>query len=52
LKEIYLEPLFQGYNENPASLVDNLSDANSVKTDFYEARSAAYAKATSLIDDL
>lgn len=52
LKEISLEPLFEGYNENPAKWVDALSNANSVKTDFFEARSTAYAKATSLIDDL
>jgi ribonucleoside-diphosphate reductase beta chain len=52
LKEINLEPLFEGYNENPALWVDRLSNANSVKTDFFEARSTAYAKATSLIDDL
>ena len=52
LKEINLEPLFDGYNQNPALWVDGLSDANSVKTDFFEARSTAYAKVTSLIDDL
>ena len=52
LKEINLEPLFEGYNENPALWVDGLSNANSVKTDFFEARSTAYAKATSLVDDL
>lgn len=52
LKEINLEPLFKGYNQNPASWIDRLSDANSVKTDFFEARSTAYAKVTSLIDDL
>lgn len=52
LKEIGLEPLFEGYNENPASWVDSLSNANLVKTDFFEARSTAYAKATSLVDDL
>lgn len=52
LKEINLEPLFKGYSQNPASWVDGLSDANSVKTDFFEARSTAYAKVTSLIDDL
>ena len=27
-------------------------DANMVKTDFFEARSTAYAKSTALIDDL
>ena len=52
LKEINLEPLFEGYNENPASWVDRQSNANSVKTDFFEARSTAYAKAATLVDDL
>ncbi|OOM76402.1 ribonucleotide-diphosphate reductase subunit beta [Clostridium sp. BL-8] len=52
LKEINLEPLFDGYNENPALWVDASSNANSVKTDFFEARSTAYAKVASLVDDL
>jgi ribonucleoside-diphosphate reductase beta chain len=52
LKEINLTPLFEEYNKNPASWVDTLSNANSVKTDFFEARSTAYAKVTTLIDDL
>ena len=52
LKEIGLEPLFEGYTENPASWVDRQSNANSVKTDFFEARSTAYAKAATLVDDL
>ena len=52
MKEINLEPLFEGYDENPASWVDRQSNANSVKTDFFEAKSTAYAKAAALIDDL
>ena len=52
LKEIGLKPLYEGYDENPANWVDTLSDANSVKTDFFEAKSTAYAKASTLIDDL
>ena len=52
LKEIGLEPLFDGYDKNPAPWVDSLSNANSVKTDFFEAKSTAYAKASVLIDDL
>ena len=47
-----LEPLFEGYDKNPAPWVDSLSNANSVKTDFFEAKSTAYAKASVLIDDL
>lgn len=52
LKEIGLEPLFEGYNKNPAAWVDSLANANSVKTDFFEAKSTAYAKASVLVDDL
>ena len=52
MKSIGFEPIYEGYNENPAKWVDRLSDANSVKTDFFEARSTAYAKAAALIDDL
>ena len=52
LKAIGMEPLYDGYEENPAAWVDALADANSVKTDFFEAKSTAYAKAGTLIDDL
>ena len=52
LKEINLETLYEGYNSNPAAWVDRQSNANSVKTDFFEARSTAYAKAATLVDDL
>ena len=31
---------------------EQYADANMVKTDFFEARSTAYAKSTALIDDL
>ncbi|GAB6169013.1 ribonucleotide-diphosphate reductase subunit beta [Clostridium carnis] len=52
MKRIGLEPLYDEYTENPAAWVDILADANSVKTDFFEAKSTAYAKAGALIDDL
>ena len=52
LKEINLEPLYEEYDKNPAAWVDIQSNANSVKTDFFEARSTAYAKAATLVDDL
>ena len=32
--------------------VSQYSNANMVKTDFFEARSTAYAKSTALVDDL
>jgi len=53
LREINLDPIYStDYDRNPASWVDGLSNANSVKTDFFEARSTAYAKAATLVDDL
>ena len=52
LSSIGLPKIYDGYDENPALWVDVLADANSVKTDFFEAKSTAYAKAATLIDDL
>ena len=49
---IGFESIYEGYDINPAEWVDTLADANSVKTDFFEAKSTAYAKAGALIDDL
>lgn len=42
------------YNEEPEATkwVNQYSNANMVKTDFFEAKSTAYAKASALIDDL
>ncbi len=47
-------PLFEDNREEPADMewVDQYSNANMVKTDFFEARSTAYAKSTALVDDL
>ena len=46
--------LFEGYGAEPADMawVSQYSDANMVKTDFFEAKSTAYAKSTALVDDL
>lgn len=46
--------LFEGYDREPADMawVSQYSNANMVKTDFFEAKSTAYAKATALVDDL
>jgi len=52
MKAINFDLLYEGYLENPAEWVDILADANSVKTDFFEAKSTAYAKAGTLVDDL
>ncbi|MEQ8153655.1 MAG: ribonucleotide-diphosphate reductase subunit beta [Clostridiaceae bacterium] len=46
------KPIYDGYLENPAEWVDFYADANKVKTDFFEAKSTAYAKVGALIDDL
>ncbi|MDD7013032.1 MAG: ribonucleotide-diphosphate reductase subunit beta [Candidatus Treponema excrementipullorum] len=47
-------PLYDGYEEEPADMawVSAYANANMVKTDFFEARSTAYAKSAALIDDL
>lgn len=46
--------LYEGYDEEPENMswVSQYSNANLVKTDFFEAKSTAYAKATALEDDL
>ena len=53
-KNIGLAPLYEGYDEEPASMawVSQYSNANLIKTDFFEARSTAYAKSGALVDDL
>ena len=47
-------PLFEDNQSEPASMswVSQYSNANMVKTDFFEAKSTAYAKSTALVDDL
>ena len=46
--------LYPGFEHEPESMawVSQYADANMVKTDFFEARSTAYAKSTALVDDL
>ncbi|WP_270493502.1 ribonucleotide-diphosphate reductase subunit beta [Eisenbergiella porci] len=48
------EPLYPGHTAEPESMawVSQYSNANMVKTDFFEAKSTAYAKSTALVDDL
>ena len=48
------EPLYEGYRSEPASMswVSQYSNANLIKTDFFEAKSTAYAKSSALKDDL
>lgn len=47
-------PLFPDFEKEPDSMawVSQYSNANMVKTDFFEAKSTAYAKSTALVDDL
>lgn len=49
-----LEPVYEGHSEEPESMtwVSQFSNANLIKTDFFEARSTAYAKSSALVDDL
>lgn len=48
------EVLYEGKEEEPSSMgwVSQYSNANMIKTDFFEARSTAYAKSSALVDDL
>lgn len=47
-------PIYEGHEKEPESMlwVSQYSNANKIKTDFFEARSTAYAKSSALIDDL
>lgn len=46
--------LYEGYEEEPASMswVSQYSNANAIKTDFFEAKPTAYAKVGAMEDDL
>lgn len=48
------DPIYPGLEVEPESMkwVSQYANANMVKTDFFEARSTAYAKSTALVDDL
>ena len=47
-------PIYEGHETEPESMrwVSQYSIANAIKTDFFEARSTAYAKSSALVDDL
>ncbi len=54
-RDIGLAPIYdEKYNKEPESMkwVSQYSNANMIKTDFFEARSTAYAKSGALVDDL
>ena len=46
--------LYEGYDEEPESMkwVNEYSDPNAIKTDFFEAKPSAYAKSSVIDDDL
>jgi len=51
---IGLDPIYEGYEKEPDSMnwISQYSNANLIKTDFFEAKSTAYAKSGALVDDL
>lgn len=53
-RNIGLSPVYEGHENEPESMrwVSQYSNANQIKTDFFEARSTAYAKSSALVDDL
>lgn len=48
------DPVYEGHEKEPETMawVSQYSNANMIKTDFFEARSTAYAKSSALVDDL
>ncbi|CUX42882.1 ribonucleotide-diphosphate reductase subunit beta [Clostridium sp. C105KSO13] len=48
------KPIYEGHESEPESMtwVSQFSNANLIKTDFFEAKSTAYAKSSALVDDL
>lgn len=53
-ENILLAPIYEGHAQVPESMgwVNLYSNANMIKTDFFEAKSTAYAKSSALVDDL
>ena len=49
-----LDPIYEGHELEPDTMkwVSQYANANMIKTDFFEARSTAYAKSSALVDDL
>jgi len=47
-------PLYEGETKEPDSMkwISQYSNANMIKTDFFEAKSTAYSKSTAFVDDL
>lgn len=53
-KSIGLSILYEDQQQEPKSMewVSRYANANMIKTDFFEAKSSAYAKSSALVDDL
>ncbi len=53
-KDLGFGKIFEGYDDEPNNMkwVSEYSDPNLIKTDFFEAKSTAYAKAGAIVDDL
>lgn len=53
-RDIGLDYIYDGHTSEPDTMkwVSQYSNANMIKTDFFEARSTAYAKSGALVDDL
>ena len=54
IQNLGFEPIYPGSETEPESMswVSQFSNANMIKTDFFEAKSTAYAKSSALVDDL
>lgn len=52
--DLHFEPVYEGFSEQPQQTewINQYSNANLIKTDFFEAKSTAYAKSAALVDDL
>lgn len=52
--QLGFEKLYEGHDKEPETLqwVSQYANANLIKTDFFEAKSTAYAKSAALVDDL
>ena len=53
-RNLHLEPIYESNLNEPENMrwVSQYSNANLIKTDFFEAKSTAYAKSGALKDDL
>jgi len=53
-KNLDIPVLFPGFENEPENMkwVSQYADANMIKTDFFEAKSTAYAKSGAIVDDL